>query len=369
MKRPIAIWGGFGGYNLGDEAILRSTVQGIARCTGVNPRTVIVPGLACPDWHSHYASMGLSVVILDQVPTVIRTLATHNLVVGGGQLIDDVGWRWPLGATAYLLTINRLLGGAPICIGLGALSVRQPVRKLIARVGLSFAKQIACRDAESSTFLLELGIDSAKVVVTEDVVLSYGPTRRKLTADRSGVFHLVLAPGWDPRRPHADLTDVYAEQVARVVSVHDKVKITIVAHDTRPEYDIVAGTKIRESIVSRMPNLQVGLFSPQNLDALMDLYLEADAVISSRLHPLLLGGLSGAVPIAAGSSSKVLGAVARLGFPTIAEMQSPDDWSTRMPHLRTRIVSALEARKSASLQNFELVRIECMDSSRTRSEP
>jgi polysaccharide pyruvyl transferase WcaK-like protein len=92
-------------------------------------------------------------------------------------------------------------------------------------------------------------------------------------------------------------------------------KVELVAHDLRADYDVRARDEINAMYKN---NLHVTAPVARSVDEVLAIYSRSDAVISGRMHPLILASLAGTLPIAFGGKAKVQSLISMSGIPTIA---------------------------------------------------
>jgi polysaccharide pyruvyl transferase WcaK-like protein len=88
----------------------------------------------------------------------------------------------------------------------------------------------------------------------------------------------------------------------------------LVAHDLRADYDVRARDEIYAMYVN---NLRVRAPEARSVDEVLTIYSRSDAVISGRMHPLILASLAGTLPIAFGGKAKVQSLIAMSAIPTL----------------------------------------------------
>jgi polysaccharide pyruvyl transferase WcaK-like protein len=92
-------------------------------------------------------------------------------------------------------------------------------------------------------------------------------------------------------------------------------KVQLVAHDLRVDYDVRA----RDEIHSMYKNdLRVTAPVATSVDDVLAIYSQSDAVISGRMHPLILASLAGSLPIAFGGKAKVQSLIPMSAIPSLS---------------------------------------------------
>jgi polysaccharide pyruvyl transferase WcaK-like protein len=314
MDQAFVIWGGYGGHNLGDEAILWALSRQLRRQEPKTRQIVLIPGSVSDATRSQYAEWGIEVHSGPR-PFVYSILFRARLVVGGGQMVDDSTPGWPVGWTSLLILINRLLWGTSIIVCIGAEPLRRRLaRTLVSRI-YSLAQGITCRDDASAAVLIDAGVPKDKVHVTRDVVFSLDPAvvPRWQSGRHGAAIKIALLMAYDPTRirEKTDRSQSLIEALLR-----RNIAVTLVAHDLREGYDRVAV----EEIASRFAGHPLlGIFNGNRVEDVLALYSDCDAVISGRMHPLILASLTGTLPIAFGGKAKVQSLLKISSIPTLAD--------------------------------------------------
>lgn len=314
MAEPFVIWGGYGGHNLGDEAILWALSRQLRRQDPGARQIVLIPGGVSDATRAQYAAWGIDVCSGPR-PFVYSVLFRARLVVGGGQMVDDSTPAWPVGWTALLILINRLLGGSSVVVCIGAEPLKRPLARFLVRHVYSLARVCTCRDDASAEVLIEAGAPREKVRVTRDVVFSLAPSvlPRLHTGESGASLKIALLVAYDPNRIR-EKSD--RSQLLVAALLERQISVVLVAHDLRPGYDHVAV----DEILAKFPNdPRLSAFQGDRLEDVLLLYSECDAVVSGRMHPMILASLIGTLPIAFGGKAKVRSLLKFSSIPAIAE--------------------------------------------------
>jgi polysaccharide pyruvyl transferase WcaK-like protein len=330
MAKTFVIWGGFGGHNLGDEAILWALSRQLRRLGPSGRQVVLIPSGVSEATRAQYAAWGIEVCSGPR-PFVYGILFRAHLVVGGGQMVDDSTLGWPVGWTALLIFINRLLGGTSVVVCIGAEPLRRPLARFLVRHIYSLAQVCTCRDDASAEVLIEAGVPGEKVRVTRDVVFSLAPAvlPRFHPGESGASLKVALLVAFDPNRIR-EKTD--QSQFLAAALLERDVNVVLVAHDQRPRYDHVAV----DEILARLPDhKKLTAFQGRRLEDILLLYSGCDAVISGRMHPLILAALVGTLPIAFGGKAKVRSLLESSSISALAE-GSPQEQAAQVAELIAR---------------------------------
>lgn len=319
MTDSYVIWGGYGGYNLGDEAILWAMSQLISRLRPSARKYVLIRGTISPSIESQYKAWGLTPIDLFSFRS-LAVLRKATVIAGGGGLLDQRNLAWPVVWTSLVLVLGRALGRRPLILCIGAEPIERKATRLIAKYCYSMAEVCTFRDPESADVAREIGIPANRVVVAKDVVFS---------SDAS------LFPRWKPGNGgEKRITIIVSKFSASAQGNADYVanltrglldtgwKIRIVPHDLRKDFDMDPLQRLEKEFINEP---RVSICKPQSLGDALELYADSDAVVSNRYHPLILASLIGTLPIAILGTAKVGSLVDALAIPALSETGLPGD--------------------------------------------
>jgi polysaccharide pyruvyl transferase WcaK-like protein len=122
---------------------------------------------------------------------------------------------------------------------------------------------------------------------------------------------VALVVAYDPNRV-LDTISRYTKLIDALLECD--MEVQLVAHDLRADYDVRA----RDEIYAMYKNdLRVRAPEARSVDEVLTIYSHSDAVISGRMHPLILASLAGTLPIAFGGKAKVQSLIAMSAIPTL----------------------------------------------------
>lgn len=311
MNEEFVIWGGYGGHNLGDEAILWSLSRLLKKLRPNAVQSVLVRAPVSALVAKQYEIWGVGIVRLGSLSS-LRLLARARLIVGGGQLLDDTLSAWPVGWTSLVLFANAVARKQPLILCIGAEPIKRKITAFVARLFYSLARVCSCRDQESLEVVRSLGLPANKVVASRDVVFSLErevlPAR---TRDGNPVQRVTLVLSHDPQRAPGKL-DYFSELATEFLEAG--CEVSFIAHDLRVEYDygLLLGLEKEFGNHSR-----VTICKPKLVGEVLEVYANSDAVVSARMHPLILASLVRALPIAIRGTAKVKSLIDVLGLPSL----------------------------------------------------
>lgn len=263
----LLISGYYGAGNLGDEALLGGLLAALADA-GVR---VSVASLDPPATRAVHG-----VAAVHRLRGLPGALLTHDAVVsGGGGLLQDVTSGRSLGYYLGVLDAARALRRRVAVFGqsLGPLSPagERRVRRALRGVPLGL------RDGPSLALAERLGL-AARAVADPALLLPPAPG---LGAGADAPFVLV------PRAGYPNLGAVLAEVGRRRSAAGERLRI-VLAH---PAHDLAEGRRLRAALPS------AELLAPADVAGLRRALADARAVVSGRLHGLVLAAAAG-VPVA-----------------------------------------------------------------------
>jgi polysaccharide pyruvyl transferase WcaK-like protein len=304
--------GAYGGVNIGDEMILRAAVK-LARASGENEEINVI-GPERPQYPAaiqDYEELGLRFASWHNPVAAVRAVAGRDLFIGGGQLIDGVAWlQYPVLKLALALIV-RLTGGR-VTIGgvstahLDSAAVRQAYDKLFR-----LTDRIVTRDRWSLRDVLEITPSAAlKAHAKADLVFSLrdefggGPP----VEQRTTIAFAVHGIPWAPLTDFSTAIEFLRRAERLLAPGHE---ISIVAHDRRPQWDLGLANRLATELSS--DRVSVRAFA--TVEDCIAFYRTARSVVSSRMHPIILGACAGAYCIPLSGSRKIEDMAGRLGVP------------------------------------------------------
>lgn len=342
MAKRFVFWGGYAGYNLGDEAILWALSQLIRKLEPAATQCVLIPDGVPAHVEAQYADWQIE-VIKGRMPGCLDILRTARLIAGGGQMVDDTTLGWPVGWSSLFIAINAFFGQGPLVLCIGAEHLKRFLPRFLVHHVYGLAKVCTCRDDESAQILRDVGINAQKVWTTRDVVFSLD--RRLIPqyqTPQSSTPSVAIVVAYDPNR--------VLDTIARYTKLIDALleygmDIQLVAHDLRPDYDIRARDEIH-AIYKNNPHVTAPIAS--SVDEVLTIYSHSDAVISGRMHPLILASLVGTLPIAFGGKAKVQSLLTISGIPSLSsdvpaqQAIQVQQLLEQRPHLLPAIANAVD---------------------------
>jgi polysaccharide pyruvyl transferase WcaK-like protein len=345
VAKRFVFWGGYGGNNLGDEAILWALSQLLRKFEPTASQYILIPDGVPAHVEAQYRSWQIE-VIKGRMPGCLDILRTARLIVGGGQMVDDTTLGWPVGWSSLFIAINAFFGQRPLVLCIGAEALNRALPRFLVHHMYGLAKVCTCRDDDSTRVLRDVGISAQKVWTTRDVVFSLDrrliPQYQKVNANPG----IAMVVAYDPNRV-LDTISRYTKLIDALLECG--MDVQLVAHDLRADYDIRA----RDEIHAMYKNdLRVTAPVARSVDEVLAIYRHSEAVISGRMHPLILASLAGTLPIAFGGKAKVQSLIAMSGIPTLTS-DLPAQQALQVQQLLEQRFDLLPAIASA-VDNFRI---------------
>jgi len=352
----LVISGYYGFKNLGDEAVLLSTIQALRESLPGARITVLShdPG------HTAQA-YGVEAVNRWNIREVFRALRDSQMLLsGGGSLFQDVTSRRNLYYYLGIVQMARCLR-VPVAVyaqGIGPL-LRLSSRWITARV-LNQVQLITVRDGDSERLLRDIGVNRPPIHVTADPVLGLNPEEMDLTpgldlARRMGIQGKVLAfsvrfwPGaealWEAL---AFLGDKWQKKGGQVVFI---------------PFHFPLDVEASREVARRMTEAPVIIEEELDVFTLMGLLKTATLLMGMRLHALIFAAVM-EVPFLGLAYDPKVQAFAQRAEQCCLDLKnfSPSDlvekgeffWACREEH-RLKLKAALPALRDKARENACLV--------------
>jgi polysaccharide pyruvyl transferase WcaK-like protein len=351
----LVLVGAAGFTNLGDDAILAAMLAELR--------------VACPDARFTVATgdprglagdpalSGDDVALIPFADDAIAAAlaAADLLIVGGGGFIYDYDAR--ISAHNFLhgdpslfyphfraLVVAHALGVPSQVYGIGVGPLVTAAGRGLTRTILGLAGAITVRDPLSLLELRTVGLDRADLAVTADPALGLPPVAPTGSASDGRVVGFVTrnwlqqGEGWtvSGAARHERYLDWLANGADYAVERWDATPLFL---PLQRRYDDDRASAAR--VIARMRHgtrarIAAGLAGYRDLQAVL---AGLDALVSTRLHPLILGCTAGVPPIGVALSPKVRAFLGSLGLGELA--LSP--WRARDADLRAALDRALSA--------------------------
>jgi len=301
----IVVCGNYGAGNIGDEAILYSTLQYLRK---THPSAHIDVLCAMPDVEQKFFSDFSSLSFLWTLPMGIRSFVRSIfkgtlwktvraikkcdlfILGGGGLFADDESIRAPFIWGAHLMTAKFFKRNIKVeAISVGPL--KRKIARWFTQKSLQNIQTISVRDRSSNRLLLDLGIKSR---VTFDPVFRLSvPTRSPLplVAERQSLpekpYIIVSLRPW--KSMDENLYKKLAHAFDRIIEKF-AFNIVFIPFQETPQNDVHIMNKIIEHVIHRR-TIFVHPYS-RDFGTLFHLFQDAEMVIGMRLHSIIFSILT-----------------------------------------------------------------------------
>ena len=199
------LYGYYGQGNLGDDLLLRATVEGI-RSFRPSATFVVRSATATANWGSldGVEATGIDRIAADQsrsrLARLIATLQAYSqyfrrcswFIFGGGTVFHERMSSFPLVMLALICLLARLRGLRVAALGVGVAELRSPLGRLALRAIVTISDLFAVRD-EAARRQCELAGVGQKVCLTGDLVFGLSALRPCSAASVAASRRLTVA--------------------------------------------------------------------------------------------------------------------------------------------------------------------------------
>lgn len=303
-RRLLAI--GYQGFeNIGDEAIL----SGIEVVLANGPATVgaIVCGPKPASVVGFPSARRISSARLLPTPRALRALwASDGLLLAGGGLIHD---HWPTVIPRYLawIALARALGKRVIWLGVGVGPIHCASLRWLARISRQLSTLALVRDPASAELLGGVGL---RVGITPDPAFFNHRPPRRVVSDQDGELAIIIR-GPTPRDKHG--ADALAAALIDVCTMGPRRGWHPVLLTMAGPADAPFAERLRRRARDHGMAFEIASLATTPADALERL-AACRAVISVRLHGLVLAALAGVPCVPVAYDAKVRAAAVQLGI-------------------------------------------------------
>jgi polysaccharide pyruvyl transferase WcaK-like protein len=205
------LYGYYGQGNLGDDLLLRATVEGI-RALRPSATFIVRSATTTPNWGSPggVEATGIDRIATDQsrskLARLIATLRAYShyfrrsswFIFGGGTVFHERESPFPLVMLALICLLARLRGLRVAALGVGVAELRSPLGRLALRAIVTVSDLFAVRD-ESARRQCELAGVGEMVRLTGDLVFGLSALRpcgpANVAESRGPRVALSVSPG------------------------------------------------------------------------------------------------------------------------------------------------------------------------------
>lgn len=356
-QNKFLLYGFFGGWNSGDEAILRTVIRMMRHEYG-NPEIVVLCARINEPFWQEYRDLGIGLVTAKEFSKITALLTNHRLIVGGGQMITGDHRYRGLIYLAWLTTTAAFKNAPARFIGAGVEGVHRPFAKWLCRRIVARCEWFGCRDDYSRSMLLSAGCSPEKLRLTADVVLSgvINQSDKKLSPGAELPIEIKTKEGpialglhRSPLRSYADI-NTYRGLIETLLKVSPRQEVQVVSNDSRPSFD--AG--LLEELKKYSWPSRVSFVPFESVEKTIAAYANASCVVSVRMHPLILGLIHSVPVLGIRRSNKVEHLSRMTGFPLFdPETDSEDKVIEALRLAIDSVPNRIDDLSRRAWQNFE----------------
>jgi polysaccharide pyruvyl transferase WcaK-like protein len=315
---------GYQGYgNLGDEAIL-SGIERLLDGTTLQA-AVIVGGRAGPIPAFPDARRVLTARPRPSRSGIGALRSSGSLVLAGGGLLHDHFASVVPGYLAWVI-VARLLRRRVVWLGVGVGPLRRPIFRRLAALALRLSSLVLVRDAASEALVRSIGgrVDA----VMPDPAIFLEPAT--LTPSAAHAIAVVVRGTIDGGPNEARLLDALAGCIAAEAGRGRNAELLTFAGER--------DARVAAALADRVAGLRVARPSIRALPPIPSAALETlaafEAVVSVRLHGVLLAAIQDRPFVAIGYDDKIAGLAAELHASDLVEPLETADASSIEARLR-----------------------------------
>ncbi len=302
-KRDGAIiCGAYGHGNAGDDAILKSIIQSVRNLDEFMPITVLAKNTE--SIKKRYRVNSIYTLNIFQMALAMRKSRLY--INGGGTLIQNATSQRSLWYYLFTLRTARLLGNKVDMYGcgIGPVNGKKNIR-LVKKVLDKSVDTITLREEDSMRELKSFGVKKPEILLSSDPALALSPARpedtelylKKHGLTPGGKYVCFMLRTW---YGFAEKARAFAKCADHAYNAYGMTPVFIslnVFHDTK------AAGQVAEYLTCPYSIIDDGAEPEMLISALSHM----DAVVSMRLHGLILSSLSG-VPLVGVSYDPKIGA-------------------------------------------------------------
>lgn len=358
--RRVGISGSYGGYNLGDEAILQVIISELRRSL---PVEITVFSRDADDTHVRHDVDAVTARDLTRREARTLVASLDLLILGGGGILYDAD------ADMFLreVTLAHEVGTPVMVYAISAGPLVDPALRARVRQALERASVITVRDRQTRQLLEDLGLER-EIVVTADPALLLRP--EPLTLDEilraEAIDPAARLIGLSVREPGPAAPDLQVEHYHRLVAntadfLADRLDAEVVFFPLeRRMYDV----QHSHAVVGQMSHAQRATvlkreYTPGQILSLLEHF---ELTVGMRLHFLIFSAIAGVPFIALPYATKVSGFLEdlRLEAPVLGHVSAGQliaivdrAWDQR-DQIRARVRATLPELQRRARVNTEL---------------
>lgn len=214
------------------------------------------------------------------------------LMAGSQQLSDHFGGPWGFPYTVFKFTLlSRLRGAKVALLSVGAGPLNSPISRFFARRVLSMVAYRSYRDAESSRYVMSLGVPGSHPVLPDLVYSLPLPVPKESAKPGRTVVGINPLPFYDHRYWHIADAGRYAHYVKELATFADWLESSghcVFFFATQMRSDVLTVDDVRNAM--KASGSSPNVLASNKIEGLQDLVNEisrADMIVAHRYHGIL----------------------------------------------------------------------------------
>lgn len=275
MKK-IFICGYYGFDNLGDEAILRSLIEGIRNQSPEAELTVLSASR-----HQTEEEYGVKAISRNDYRALMHAMKTQDVIVfGGGSLLQDVTSSRSILYYLGLMFLAKMHRKPLMMIAQGIGPIQRPVFRKMTHWIFRSAKHISVRDHVSLEELADMGIARDHIELTTDPVWGFDsiPTLESEPKQEEKTIVLSLRPWGNPQ----EMESKWVELVNRLQT------------ELQARVELLSFHHAQDDPLAKRISEQTGcawMAHTSRAEEVLERIGEADLLIGVRLHSLIFSAI------------------------------------------------------------------------------
>ncbi len=284
----ILISGYYGFKNLGDEAILEAIVKNLNR----NINNVEITVLSA-DPKITSEKYGVKSINRKNVFKIIKAMAnTDILLSGGGSLLQDITSKKSINYYLGIIAIGLIMRKKVMVYSQGIGPINKEFHKWLTKFLLNKVNYITVRDYNSKKDLVEMGVNSKKIQVTADPVMSMDRIDKE-----SGLRILqTYDSSFDPMKPTIGFAfrgKNYTPKIKRIlIETVEKLNKELNANIVFIPFHYSEDMEINNDLCKVLGNKVIFLKYRYNSKEILSIFENLDLLVGVRLHSLIFAAVA-----------------------------------------------------------------------------
>lgn len=344
----ILICGYYGFNNLGDEAILESTLSNLRK--KFHDIDISVLSACVNTTEKKYNVKGIN---RNKIFMIIKSIFDSDLIVfGGGSLLQDATSKRSIIYYLGIMFISLLMGKEIFLYSQGIGPIKGPFVRKLTKIVLNKIKYITVRDINSKKDLIEMGVTKPNIKVTSDPVIGVDKPSKdlglKLIRKYNENFDVNKATIGFAFRDWSD-----KEKLRKVlVETSNKLKRELDANIIFIPFHHEKDLEIINDIEDKLDKEVILIKDSYGMDEILSVIGNLDLLVGVRLHSLIFSAVNHIPMIAISYDPKINYFMESLGLDVFCDI---DELNTEK--LNSHIKKLLQDKENNKNYSIELQNI------------